>query len=97
MLNIKTLEIQATRHTDRHSNTYNSANVIINCHTEGEKELYLPCGYGYDDHYKTRVMELLKSEGIIETDNRILWRYCEENNIVLYVDVYDVKTEKEMI
>lgn len=96
-MKINTLEIQATRHTDQHGNTYNSANVIINCHEETETNLYLPFGYGYDDHYKTRVMELLKSEGFIKSDNRILWRYCEENNIKLFANVYDVKAQKDMV
>ncbi|MFW6311631.1 MAG: hypothetical protein ACOC1K_05285 [Nanoarchaeota archaeon] len=84
-MKVKTIDVQAKEYFDKSGgNSYFSAQVTVNYGMKSEKVLYLPLQYGYDNHYETMTMKKLIDEGIIKADTRKqLYRYCEENNIIL--------------
>lgn len=84
-LHIQTIDITAKEWFDKSAgNSYFSARVVLNFQLPGELSFELPFQYGYGDHYKDMVMRELINRKLISADDRTaLWRYCDENNIVL--------------
>lgn len=49
-----------------------------------EKTLKIPFQRGYGEHYKTEALNALKKVNLIKIDGFTpLWKYCEENKIIL--------------
>ena len=82
---IKTIDIRAKEWFDRiNGNSYFSAIVTVNYQLPSEQSIKILFQYGYDDHYIQSACEHLIKKGLINTDEYIpLWRYCQENNIIL--------------
>ena len=84
-MKVKTIDIQAKEWFDKvNGNSYFSAVAWVNFRMKSEKEVTLPFQYGYGDHYIDMAKEALEKAGHIKPEKRqALWRYCEENNIIL--------------
>jgi hypothetical protein len=87
-MTIKTIDIQAKEWFDKvNGNSYFSANVTINYGMKSQKTIFLPFQYGYGSHCETMAgKELLKLKLVNQDPNMTffsLWRYCEENKIIL--------------
>lgn len=89
-MDIKTIDINALEWFDKvNGNSYFSAVIIFNYGTDQAKYIYLPFQYGYGSHYIDVANQELQEQGYIEYNRSIngcyysLWRYCEENNIIL--------------
>lgn len=63
MKTVKTIDIHGKRWFDsRFGNTYNSARVTVNFTCGDEQTFKIPFGYGYDQQYEQRALELLSEE-----------------------------------
>ena len=83
-LKIKTIDIQAKEWRDKQAgNSYFSAIITLNFGLENEKTINVPFQYGYDESYIHESLHQLKTENYLPLDANVLWRYCEDNNIVL--------------
>lgn len=84
-MKIKTIDINAKEWFDKiNGNSYFSAILILNYGLKNQKEYVLPFQYGYGDHYIDMAKEILIKENIYNIDKfNPLWRYCEDNNIIL--------------
>ena len=85
---IKTIDVTAKEWFDKvNGNSYFSAQVTLNYAMDDEQTIYLPFQYGYGEHYLTETVNELISRKLIskgkEKYNPSLWRYCDENGIVL--------------
>lgn len=82
-----------------YGNTYNSAVVTIN----GEQDIEVPKGYGYEDHYLTRACEALADAGFLpgleaynHGGNEGLPSYCARYGIELRYSAQDVARERDL-
>ena len=84
-MKIKTLDVTAKSWFDRiNGNSYFSAIVTVNYGMKTAKTLLLPFQYGYGDHFIDIAKDELVKAGLIKSDKMTaLWRYCEENKIIL--------------
>ena len=84
-MKVRTIDVTAKEWFDRiNGNSYFSAVVTVNYGMRSAKCFVLPFQYGYGDHYVTMAKDELTKHKIIDTDSfTALWRYCEENNIIL--------------
>jgi hypothetical protein len=87
---ISTIDIKALSWFDKvNGNSYFAAIVTIDYGTPNEKEIKLPFQYGYGDQYEYEAGNALDESGIITLEKyqngskQSLWRYCEENEIIL--------------
>lgn len=102
-IKIQTIDLTAKEWFDKTAgNSYFSARMVINWQLPGEQTIYLPFQYGYGDHYKDVAMnELIKRKLIPEYDtdaHRIaLWRYCDENKIILRYDKHERCLKREVV
>ena len=97
MINI---DIQAKEWFDKkYGNSYFSAAVNV----DGVNVITIPFEYGYGDHYIDRANQELIKQGFIEGERHSngvwpsLWRYCEENNIILNTSKQENCYKKELI
>lgn len=87
--NIRTIDIHAKEWFDKvNGNSYFSAEVTVNYGLKNEVSFNLPFQYGYGDHYKDMVFKRLQSElsnkkVFKENTTTSLWRFCNENKIIL--------------
>jgi hypothetical protein len=96
---IKTIDITAKEWFDKvNGNSYFSAQVTLNYGLPNVKTIYLPFQYGYGDHAVDMSMRALVIQGIIKTNDRTrLWRYCEENNIILRHNKIDKCLKRDVV
>ena len=82
---MKTINVNAREWFDKvNGNSYFSGTVTIDYGLRTEKTFEMPFQYGYENHYVHEAGELLSEKGLIKKDSLTpLWRYCEENNIIL--------------
>lgn len=84
MKTIKTIDIQAREWFDKtYGNSYFSAIVTLDYGMESVRQIKIHFTYGYGDYYKEAAFNALKKEGIISTELFSLWRWCEENGVIL--------------
>ena len=82
-MKIKTIDINAKEWFDKvNGNSYFSGEIVLNFGMKTEKTLFMPFQYGYGDHYQEMAFELLQTFLNIEYKG-VLWRYCNENKIIL--------------
>lgn len=83
-IEIKTIDINAKEWFDRvNGNSYFAAIVTVNFGMENEKSILLPFQYGYGNHYVDMAGRALINAGLIPDTKDVLWRYCDENKIIL--------------
>ena len=82
-MKIKTIDLNAKEWFDKiNGNSYFSCVITLNYGKE-EKTLNLTFQYGYGSQYEHESFTAIKKELKIKTDIKTLWRYCDENNIIL--------------
>ncbi len=91
-IQVKTIDIQAKEWFDKiNGNSYFACLVTINFGMSDEKIIKVPFQYGYGDHYRTRTIEQLQTDGILPNlptyefrnwfiDNGIIVRYSKQEN-----------------
>ncbi len=80
---LKTIDLIAKEWFDKlNGNSYFSAILILNYGLKNEKTLNLPFQYGYGSQYESAGSEELKKFFDLK-ENFTLWRFCENNNIIL--------------
>ena len=89
-MKIKTIDINAKDWFDKvNGNSYFSAIITLNFGMKEEKRIKMPFQYGYGDHYIDMANKELIENKYIKGKRQshggypALWRYCEENNIIL--------------
>jgi hypothetical protein len=98
MTKIKTIDIQAREWFDKiNGNSYFAGDITINYGMKGEKNFTMPFQYGYGNHYQDMAMELLNKNKLIDTHSTLsLWRYCQENKIILRADKQENCLKREL-
>jgi len=83
-MKIKTIDVNFMEWFDRvNGNSYCAGTVTLNYGTKQQKVLACPFEYGYGDFYKQAAMNRLHEEGLVPSGRLALWRYCEEQRIIL--------------
>ena len=82
---MKTIDINAKEWFQKtYGNSYFSAVIVIDYGMETEETIELPFQYGYGDQYVHMSLRKLEEKELIKTDEKTaLWRYCQENEIIL--------------
>jgi len=83
---IHTIDITAREWFDRtYGNSYFSGFMTVNYSLPSEANFYLRFQYGYGSQYIDESKNILIKHGYIPKERELcaLWRYCQENNIVL--------------
>lgn len=87
---IKTIDVNVLEWFDRvNGNSYFAGKVTVNYGMKDSREYIIPFQYGYGEQYLTEAMKILiKKEGLDIEPYAFgsfvpLWRYAEENNIIL--------------
>lgn len=94
-MKIKTIDIQAKEWFDKiNGNSYFSAVITLSFGLKNQKQFKLPFQYGYGESYKYKALELLKKEGLINTD-RTFELY--EQGIVLRSEIQTKCLKKEVV
>lgn len=86
MYKVKTIDIQAKEWFDKSAgNSYFSARVTLNYGMDNAEQIVLPFQYGYGEHYQHMAFKKLAELGFVkpESDHQAIWRYCDENKIIL--------------
>ena len=97
--NIKTIDIKALSWIDKvNGNTYFSALLTINYQLENERVYKIPFQYGYGSTYIEEAKRLLIEFNQLSTELP-LWKYCNENNIILRESINNAKKKelKELV
>lgn len=91
---LKTIDISAKEWFDKtYGNSYFAANVTLNFGMDTQESFTLPFQYGYGDHYINMANQYMIKNGIISGERSengsypALWRYCEENKIILRTNI----------
>lgn len=84
---VKTVDVTAKEWFDKSAgNSYFSAVVTLNYGMSGAESIPVPFQYGYGSSYQDAALEAIKDHlelGEIDRKNNVLWRWCEENGIIL--------------
>lgn len=84
MQNLKSISVKAKEWNDtKNGNSYFSAKIIVDHGFKSEQTYKLPFQYGYGSQYEFLTLEKLKDEGVVETNEISLSRFCNDNNIKL--------------
>ena len=96
---VKTIDIQAKEWFDKvHGNSYFSARVTVNFGTKTEKTIFIPWDYGYGDQYKYTAFQKLAEAGYIKKPEGMpIWKFVEENNVILRSHLIEGCKKREMI
>jgi len=96
---IKTIDVTAKEWFDKaNGNSYFSANVTLNCGTSESESFKVPFQYGYGDHYVHQVWQRLQDyQGFKCTACAPLWRWCEENGIILRTNKIENCKKREAV
>ena len=82
---LKTIDVNAFEWFDKvNGNSYFSAIMTLNYSLKDEEIIKLPFQYGYGSHYEEMALEEILY--FFKLDKKLyssLWRFCEENNIIL--------------
>ena len=83
-MKIKTIDINAKEWFDKlNGNSYFSAIITLNYKLDDEKILNLPFQYGYGEQYEHETFNEIIKVLDLKTEIKVLWKYCEENKIIL--------------
>lgn len=88
---INTVDIIGKEWFDKiNGNSYFSAQIIIDYKMPSEKTIKIPLQYGYGDNYIYEASRVLTEHNYISMDyGQALWKYCEDNNIILRTTKYE--------
>lgn len=96
---MKTIDVDFKEWFDRvNGNSYCAGTVTIDYGMPTEEVITCPFTYGYGDYYIQEASEALRRKGYIKADKYIpLWRYCEENDIILRADIKRRCLKRELV
>lgn len=95
---MKTIDIQAREWFDKtYGNSYFSAIVTLDYGMESVRQIKMPFRYGYGDYYKEAGFKELQKLGIVSDPNIQLWKYCNDNNIILRCNIERNCLKREVI
>lgn len=104
---IKTIDVSANSWFDKvNGNSYFSAVVTINFKMEDQKQIYLGFQYGYGEQYVSETMAQLVARGFINVERKegrnggglpSLWRWCEENKVILRKTKFEGCKKRELM
>ena len=82
---MKTIDINAKEWFDKaNGNSYFSAVITLDFGTPEVKTINMPFQYGYGDSYIDEAKKVLTEHNYISSNyGQALWRYCDENDIML--------------
>lgn len=98
-MKIKTIDITAKEWFDRvNGNSYHSVRTVINYGMKDERVLVSSFTYGYDSAYLQTATRELQKAGLVEMDERTaLWRYCEDQKIILRTNKIEKCKKREVV
>jgi len=98
-IKVKTIDVTAKEWFDgRNGNSYFSGLISINYGMDDAATLRMPFQYGYGDHYIDIAKRELVKAGFIKADKlTALWKYCDDNNIILRTQKYENCLEKDVV
>ena len=83
-MKIKTIDLNAKEWFDKiNGNSYFSCVITLNYGLKDFVIIEIPFQYGYGSQYEHESFTAIKEELKLNTDIKTLWRYCDENNIIL--------------
>jgi hypothetical protein len=87
-MKIKTIDVYVMEWFDKvNGNSYFAGTITLDYGMKTQKDFDIPFQYGYGEHYQTVAMDILNNGKAIDTHSTMsLWRYCQENNIILRTD-----------
>ncbi len=96
---INTIDVQAKEWFDKkNGNSYFSAVVTLNFGQPDQKSFAIPFQYGYGDKYQAVALHQLRTDGYIEDrEHYALWRYCEENGVILRTSKQENCLKREVL
>lgn len=81
-MKIKTIDVHGLEWFDRiNGNSYFAGNISINYGLKNRKDLKMPFQYGYGDSYLQESASVISK--LIKKEITSLWRYCDDNGIIL--------------
>jgi hypothetical protein len=96
---IKTIDINCLEWFDKlNGNSYFAGTVTINFGMKNEKRLNIPFNYGYGSQYIQEAKEILQKNKNINPDKFTeLWKYCQDNDIVLRTSLKENCKKRELM
>jgi len=96
-MKIKTIDINVKEWFDKiNGNSYFAGEIFLNYGLKNVKCIFMPFQYGYGEHYQDEGFKAICEELKIKTDLR-LYRYCEENNIILRTNKEENCLKKDLL
>jgi len=85
MKKLKTIDVNAKEWFDKvNGNSYFSGIITLNYGMKDQENMIMQFQYGYGDQYIYQAKaQLTEHNKISPVHMQQLWRYCEENNIIL--------------
>ena len=98
-MKIKTIDVNALEWFDRiNGNSYFAGTVTVNYAMQSEKTYAIPFQYGYGDSYQHAALNVLKeNKALRDKYNRPLWKYCENNGIILRTTKHENCKKSELL
>ncbi|ANS04882.1 hypothetical protein [uncultured Mediterranean phage] len=98
-MKIKTIDINAKEWFDKvNGNSYFSAVITLNYGMKDTKTINTPFQYGYGDYYVDEAKATLTQHNYISPVHmQPLWRYCEENNIIIRTNKQEGCKKKDVV
>jgi len=83
-MEIKTIDIAAKEYFDKvNANSYFSGIITLNFSLPDQKDIAIPYQLGYGIQYEYTALHQLETENILPVNNKTIWEYCRQNNILL--------------
>lgn len=98
-MKIKTIDINGLEWFDKiNGNSYFAGAITINYGMKNGKEIAMPFQYGYGDAYIQEAGNLLaKFIKIPQKELYSLWRYCNDNKIILRTNKIENCKKRELL
>lgn len=96
-MKIKTIDINALEWFDKvNGNSYFAGTVTLNYGLKDERQIVMPFQYGYGKQYEQEATGVLIRQNLIPADITSLWRYCQDNKIILRSQITDKCLKREL-
>lgn len=98
-MKIKTIDITAKEWFDKvNGNSYLAGIVTINYGMKTQQQFTIPFQYGYGDYYTQAAKEVLTENKVLKlASNELLWRFCEENKIILRKSIHRNQRKRDVL
>lgn len=98
-MKIKTIDVNAKEWFDKvNGNSYFSAIITLNFGMKDSATINISFEYGYGDYFTDRAKQVLVEQGYIKAEPlTTLWRYCQENNIILRTSKHENCKKRDVL